>query len=184
MANVSVRIAREYRLTIGEARFSDGGMSSIHDMLKKARSVVRRKGVALDDADDVVQEAFVRLAAYTRAHEVRSQEAFLVNAAVNISRDQARRRKREPFEAAEGDIELIADHAPEPEQVVRAREALRRAAAGLARLDEKTRRMLLAQRLEGLTFPQIAAREGMSVSAVEKQVARAVMYLIKWMDGW
>lgn len=159
-------------------------MSSILEMIKKARSVVRRHGVSLDDAEDVVQEAFVRLAAYTRAHEVRSQEAFLVNAALNISRDQARRRKRAPFEQVEGELELIADHAPEPEQIVRAREGLRRAAAGLARLDPRTRRMLLAQRLEGLTFPQIAAREGLSVSAVEKQVARAVMYLIKWMDGW
>lgn len=158
-------------------------MSSIRDMFRKARAVVRRKGVAIDDADDVVQEAFVRLAAYTRAHEIRSQEAFLVNAAVNISRDQARRRKREPFAPAEGDLELVADHAPEPEQVVRARQGLRLAAAGLARLDPRTRRMLLAQRLEGLTFPQIAAREGMTVSAAEKQVGRAVMFLIKWMDG-
>ena len=43
---------------------------------------------------------------------------------------------------------------------------------------------VLAQRIEGLTFPQLAEREGMSVAAVEKQVARALLFLIKWMDGW
>jgi RNA polymerase sigma factor (sigma-70 family) len=160
------------------------GMSAIAEMLKKARSVVRRRGVARDDADDVVQEAFARLAAYTRAHELRSEEAFLVNAAVNISRDQARRSRKAPFDAAEVDFDLIADSAPQPEEVVRARERLRRAAAGLDRLNPRTRRILLAYRLDGIPLPELARREGLSVAATEKQVARAVMFLIKWMDGW
>jgi RNA polymerase sigma factor (sigma-70 family) len=159
-------------------------MSTVVEMLRKARSVVRRRGVAPQDADDIVQEAFARLAAYTRAHELRSQEAFLVNAAVNLSRDQARRRSVSPFDPTEVDFDLIADAAPQPDEVVRARERLRRAASGLEQLTPLARRILLAQRLEGLTFPQIAERERMSVAAVEKQLARAVMFLIKWMDGW
>ena len=153
-------------------------------MLNKARSVVRRHGVAAADADDIVQEAFARLAAYTRAHELRSQEAFLVNAAVNISRDQARRQRKAPFDPATVDFDLIADPSPQPEETVRAHERLRRASAGLAQLNERTRRILLAQRVDGLTFPQIAAREGMSVAAVEKPGARAVIFLVRWMDGW
>jgi len=159
-------------------------MSTVAEMLKKARLIVRRSGASPDDADDIVQEAFARLAAYTRAHELRSEEAFLVSTAVNLSRDQARRRKRAPFEPAGADLEFIEDSAPQPDQIVRAQERLRRAGAGLERLSPLARRILLSQRLEGLTFPQIAAREGMSVAAVEKQLARAVMFLIKWMDGW
>jgi len=46
------------------------------------------------------------------------------------------------------------------------------------------RRLVLAHRLEGLTYAEIAAREGVPVARVEKQVARAVMFLIKWSDGW
>lgn len=159
-------------------------MSSVAEMLKKARSVVLRRGIAPDDADDIVQEAFARLAAYTRAHELRSQEAFLVSAAVNLSRDQARRQRKAPFEPAGEDFELIADAAPQPDEIVRAHERLRRAGTGLEQLTPLARRILLSQRLEGMTFPQIAARESMSVAAVEKQLARAVMFLIKWMDGW
>jgi RNA polymerase sigma factor (sigma-70 family) len=159
-------------------------MSSIAEMLKKARSVVMRRGIAADDADDIVQEAFARLAAYTRTHELRSQEAFLVSAAVNLSRDQARRYKKAPFEPAGEDFEVIPDAAPQPDEIARAQERLRRAGAGLQQLTPLARRILLSQRLDGMTFPQIAAREGMSVAAVEKQLARAVMFLIKWMDGW
>lgn len=153
-------------------------------MLRKARAVILRRGVAPQDADDILQEAFARLEAYTREHELRSREAFLITTAVNIGRDQARRRRSLPAEADELDLEGIADGAPEPEEQARAQERLRRANAGLARLDSTTRRWLLAQRLEGITFPQIAANEGVSVAAVEKRVARAVMFLTKWMDGW
>jgi RNA polymerase sigma-70 factor (ECF subfamily) len=159
-------------------------MSAIAEMLKKARSVVLRRGIAPEDADDIVQEAFARLAAYTRAHELRSQEAFLVNAAVNISRDQLRRQRKAPFDPAAIDFDLIADSAPRLDEVVRAQERLRRAAVGIEQLNPRARRILLAQRVEGLTFPQIAQREAMSVAAVEKQLARAVIFLIKWMDGW
>ena len=159
-------------------------MTTITRMFDKARMVVLRRGASPDDADDIVQEAFARLEAYTRAHEVRSQEAFLVRAAVNISRDQSRRRRIAPFAAASFDVELVADTAPQPDEVVRAQERMRRARTGLDRLDPRTRRCLLAQRLEGMTYAQIAAREGLSVSAVEKQVARAVIFLVKWMDGW
>jgi RNA polymerase sigma factor (sigma-70 family) len=159
-------------------------MSTIAQMLGKARAVVLRNGVAPQDADDILQEAFARLEAYTRTHELRSQEAFLVTTAVNISRDQARRRKHGVMDSGSPDLEAIADHAPQPEEQARAQERLRRASTGLAQLDPKARRCLLMQRLEGMTFAQIAAREGVSVAAVEKRVARAVMFLTKWMDGW
>ncbi len=159
-------------------------MSAIAQMFKKARSVVLRRGVTPEDADDIVQEAFARLTAYTRAHELRSQEAFLVKAAVNISRDQVRRKRKSPFDPAEVDFDLVADSEPRQDEVVRAQERLRRAAAGMERLSPLALRILMAQRVEGLSFPQIARQEGMSVAAVEKQLARAVMFLTKWMDGW
>ncbi|WP_225562487.1 sigma-70 family RNA polymerase sigma factor [Pseudoxanthomonas sp. PXM04] len=157
-------------------------MGDVIQMWRKVRGVVLRRGVAPQDADDILQEAFARLESYTRMHELRSQEAFLVTAALNISRDQARRRANSPLQAGELDLEAIADSAPQPEEQLRMRERMRRANSGLARLDPLTRRCLLAQRLEGLTFPQVAEREGMSVAAVEKRVARAVMFLTQWMD--
>jgi RNA polymerase sigma-70 factor (ECF subfamily) len=157
-------------------------MGDVLQMLRKVRAVILRHGVAPQDADDIVQEAFARLESYTRRQELRSQEAFLVTTAVNFSRDQARRRARTPAQAGEFDLEAIVDAAPQPEEQLLIEERMRRANTGLARLDPVTRRCLLAQRLDGLTFPKIAERENMSVAAVEKRVARAVMFLTKWMD--
>jgi RNA polymerase sigma-70 factor (ECF subfamily) len=159
-------------------------MDAISRLMKRARAIVVRRGAPLDDADDIVQEAFARLEAYTRTHEIRSQDAFVVHAALNISRDQARRRKTAPFATGVLDLEALADPAPRQDQVLRAQERIRRANAGLEQLDPLARRCLLAKRLEGLTSQQIAAREELSVSAVEKRVARAIVFLTKWMDGW
>jgi RNA polymerase sigma factor (sigma-70 family) len=156
-------------------------MNAVVDMLRKVRAVVLRQGVAPQDADDILQEAFARLESYTRSHELRSHEAFMMTTATNLSRDQARRRVHAPFADGEINLEAIADITPQPEEHLRAQERLRRASTGMAQLDPVTRRCLLGQRLEGLTFLQIATRERMSVAAVEKRVARAVLFLTKWM---
>ncbi|MEP6899178.1 MAG: sigma-70 family RNA polymerase sigma factor [Rhodanobacter sp.] len=150
-------------------------------MLRKVRAVVLRRGVAPQDADDLVQEAFVRLETYTRKHEIRSQEAFLVTTAVNLSRDRARHRARVPVDDEGFDILSLADAAPLPEDLLLSQERLRRAGSGLQRLDPQTRRCLLAKRLDGLTAAQIAERENLSVAAVEKRVARALLFLTQWM---
>lgn len=156
-------------------------MSSLSTMLRKVRAVVLRSGVAAQDADDVVHEAFVRLEAYARKQEVRSQEAFLVTAAVNLGRDQARRRARMPLDDVEFDILSLADAAPLPEEQLLSQERLRRISSGMQRLDPQTRRCLLDKRLDGLTAAQIAERENLSVAAVEKRVARALLFLTQWM---
>ncbi|MGH8145260.1 MAG: RNA polymerase sigma factor [Rhodanobacteraceae bacterium] len=155
-------------------------MADALQVFRKVRAIVRRHGVASQDVDDIVQEAFARLEAYTRKQELRSHEAFLVTTAMNVSRDQARRRDRAPMRAAEFDLETISDAAPQPDEQLVIQERLRRLNSGLARLDPTTRRCLLAQRVDGFTFPQIAARENLSVAAVEKRVARAVMFLTQW----
>jgi len=159
-------------------------MDCISKILRKVRAVVLSRGAPPDDADDIVQEAFARLVSYTRAHEVRSQEAFLVTTAMNIARDQARRSRVSPFQAELLNVDLVADVAPQPDEVLRAQERLRRAGAGLEQLDPRARRILLAQRLEGLSYAEIAARENMTIFSVEKQIARSVLFLVKWMDGW
>lgn len=153
-------------------------------MLEKARRAVLRKGVLSQDADDLVQEAFLRVEAYERKQMIKSHEAMLVTTAVNLSLDKARRRKHSPFVEFSEDMLGTADDAPPPDEVVRSQARLRRASEGLDRLPERTRRILLSRRLDGKSFKDIAAAEGMSVAAVEKQVARATLELTKWMDEW
>jgi RNA polymerase sigma factor (sigma-70 family) len=157
-------------------------MRQLNEMLRHVQAVLRRRGVAEQDAEDLVHEAFLKVERYEQRHAVRSQEALLVKAAVNLSIDEERRERRAPFSA--GNVFSIADAAPDPEQVLQSQARLSHAAAGLARLPERTRRILLRRRLDGANYATIAKEEGMSIPAVEKQVARATLEMMNWMEQW
>ncbi len=59
-------------------------MPSLTEILAKARRAVLRRGVSEEDADELVQEAFLKVEHYERSHVARSREALLVKAAVNL----------------------------------------------------------------------------------------------------
>lgn len=158
-------------------------MPGLADMLAKAKRAVMRRGVAEQDADELVQEAFLKIERYEREGSARSREALLVTTAVNLAIDQRRRSARAPFSEID-DVRDIADATPDPAEVVEQQARLRHAAKGLDQLPERTRRILLKRRLDGSSYAEIARSEGMSVAAVEKQVARATLQLMQWMDGW
>lgn len=158
-------------------------MSNLVQMLAKARHAVMRRGVPVEDADELVHDAFIKVEQYELAHKVQFREALLVRAAVNLSIDRARRNRRAPF-TVQDDVMDIADTMPDPAQIVEERVRLAHAAKGLEQLPERMKRILLLRRLDNLSFAEIARSEGMSVAAVEKQVARATLQLMKWMEQW
>ena len=157
---------------------------TIERIMAKAKRVLLRRGVPADDVDDLVHDAFVRITQYEKGHEVRTPEALFVTAAVNLSIDRQRSNGRSPFSHRAVDLEAIIDTQPTPEDIAAARARLTHLRAGLDRLNEKTRRIVIARRLDGLSVAEIAAREGLSIAAVEKQIARATLKLMHWMDGW
>lgn len=159
-------------------------MTTLSDMLRKARAAVLRRGVPYDEADDLVQEAFLRLEGYERANAVRSREALLVSTAVNLTIDRVRRRERSPFDEVTRDLEAVPAATAGPDEILSARVRLKRLEEGIAQLPERTRRILLSRRIDGTDYRRIAEAENMTVAAVEKQVARATLSLMKWMQEW
>jgi RNA polymerase sigma-70 factor (ECF subfamily) len=159
--------------------------SGVEKVWKKARLAIVRRGVPADDADDHVQEAFLRLERYEREHEVQSREAFVMRAAANLTVDRARRSMASPIGPI-GELDLAEIASPDalPDEQAESRARLAHLEKGLAALPEQVRRILLMRRMDGLSFKEIAVAEGLSVSAVEKKVARATLTLMKWMDGW
>ena len=50
-----------------------------------------------------------------------------------------------------------------------------------ARLAPRTREVILLHRFEGFSHAQVGERLGITVSAVEKHVAKATLFLSDWM---
>ena len=59
---------------------------------------------------------------------------------------------------------------------------MRRLERAIASLRPRTRAVFLAQRIEGLSYREIAERTGLSVKGVEKQMAKAIAKIDRFLD--
>lgn len=134
------------------------------------------------DAEDLLHAAYLRLARYRKRHMVDNVAAFLVQAAVNIGVDNYR---HESFlaDVAPEDV-CVCEDSPLQDEVLAARARLTRVREGLARLSPRTREVFLMHRLENYKYREIAERLGISQSAVEKHIAKAMLFLDEWTEGW
>lgn len=133
------------------------------------------------DLEDMVQEVFMRLIKRGGASSLERENlnAYVFETASSVIKDRLRKRithhadAHEPFDARS---HAGADFSPE--HVLLGRERLARATAVLLELPERTRVIFVLRRLEGMRFNDIAARLGISVSAVEKHMQRAIHHLM------
>lgn len=151
--------------------------------MARVKAALMRRGRSAHDADDLVQEAWVRLACYEREQIVDQPEAFLMRTALNLSIDAHRARVGRGEEIMLEEVVLI-DTAPDADAVLLGRERLARMGVCLGRLTNKTREIFLAHRVEGLSYQEIARRHQLSISTVEKHVAEGTLQVTCWMEGW
>lgn len=147
------------------------------------RSALMRRGRTSHEADDILQEAWIKLVRYQREHPIQQPEALIMRIALNLSVDAHRMSVSHGEEVAVEDVVLI-DLAPSIDDVVLAKERMARFNDGLRRLSPKTRDIFLSYRLEDLTYQEIAVRHGLSISTVEKHISRATVKLTAWMEDW
>lgn len=151
-------------------------------MLIKLRKLLRSRGRSADDADDLIQEAFLRLQLYCRDKPVEQPEAFLVRTALNLSIDGHRRASSRLTIVERVENLPLVDGAPPPDEVLAAQQRLQRVKQALDALNPRAREVFLLHRAEGYSYGQIAERLGISVSTVEKHMAKAALFFDAWLD--
>jgi RNA polymerase sigma-70 factor (ECF subfamily) len=140
------------------------------------------------EAEDLTQEVFFRIVRHSGGDQRGPAEAYIFKVATNLLRDRARRhdshRQDEHLslsstagETPGVERELVDDIGPE--RVFLGREALHDALRALQELGERTRDIFILFRLESMRQQEIAALFGISVSAVEKHVVKALVHLGK-----
>ena len=130
------------------------------------------------EAEDLLHSAYVRLQEYSSRHVVENPSAFLVRTAANLAIDGARQTiSRRETALSPADFVEIADDRPLQDEVLAARNRLEKVRLSLTELTPRTRTIFLMHRVEGLKYREIAARLDITVSAVEKHVAKAVVHL-------
>ncbi|MFC4310895.1 RNA polymerase sigma factor [Steroidobacter flavus] len=141
------------------------------------RFLARRLG-SLAQAEDLLQDLWLKLASYRPGDKPRDARAFLFHAAANLALNhRVQDRRRAELRAQSVDILWAATEEATPERNVLAAESLDRVARAMDNLPERTRQILIWHRFEGLQQTEIAQRMGISVTAVEKHVRNAIAHL-------
>lgn len=133
------------------------------------------------EAEDLAHDVFLRLVDIP-LEQLQSADAYVFQVAANLLRDRARRRKvRNDYAAAQiaaAEAEELEPRAFDPERIEAARRSLAALVARLRELPERTREIFILYRIENVARRTIAQAYGLSISTVEKEVARATAYLM------
>jgi RNA polymerase sigma factor (sigma-70 family) len=143
---------------------------------------LRRKGRSREDAEDLIQEAMLRLHVYGRDTPVVNEEAFLRHAAYNLSIDEHRHnrpdlRKEVPIEHIEEQHPLVAQEAS-PEDTIEAQQRLNRIKVVLDAVSPRTREIYFAHRA-GYSYAEIAAHMDISNITISRHIARALLAIVE-----
>jgi RNA polymerase sigma factor (sigma-70 family) len=131
-----------------------------------------------EEVHDLVQEAFVCLAAARPQILLERPEAYLQRIARNLVFDRYRRTDplRRPTHVAIDEAVSVAIP-PEQEWAIEADDARSRYIAVLDTLAPRTREIFLLNRVDGVSYGDIAQRLGLTSKAIEYHMSRALAQL-------
>ncbi|WP_027350054.1 RNA polymerase sigma factor [Halotalea alkalilenta] len=152
---------------------------------KRLLGVLRRIVGSTATAEEVAHDAFLRLWERQRQGSVPEGDCtgLLYRTARNLALDRLRGlRVRERY------VQVLAseedeEESPSSERLVAAREQLESLMSVLGREPARTRQIFLLNRVDQLSYAQIAERLGLSVSLVEKEMMRALKVCRRWRES-
>lgn len=145
---------------------------------------IRRNWRTPSEYADLRQEIYVRVFEAAQAKLPLNPKNYVFAVARNHLIDRARRARIVQFEVI-ADLESVAipEEARTPEQMLSAREELKRVQEGLDRLPRRCREVMVLRRVEGLSQKETAARLGISAKAVEQQTTKGMRALVDFVFG-
>lgn len=139
-----------------------------------------QRTVSESEAEDLLQELYVRLIRQVDRAPPTNCKGFLFSAAANLLRDRWRRRAARRLDRTDsldgfGDLKDVEEHDPSlwTEQI----EQLEQLDRALTQVSDKAASAFLCHRVEGCSYADIAVRMGVSVSMVEKYISSVLAEL-------
>lgn len=142
---------------------------------------LRRRLGDVHHAADLAHDTYLRVIVSGRTPSEEEARPHLLQIAKGLVIDRHRRRviERAYMEALAQQPEALA---PSPEQQALALEALMRIDGMLNGLPGRVRQTFLLSQFDGLTYSQIALRQGISVAAVRKYMLKAMEACLEALD--
>jgi RNA polymerase sigma-70 factor (ECF subfamily) len=131
------------------------------------------------DAEDIVQESFLK--AFLGAGEFRGRDprAWLLAIVRNTAMNLLRRRRSDPAHSWRDEIPDPADHAADPEAALISESRRAQIHAAIGQLPDEFRETLVLRELEGLAYKEIASIVNVPVGTVMSRLSRARALLVE-----
>lgn len=143
----------------------------------------RRRAGAGEEADDLVQDVFSRLAAQD-LKAIANVDGYIFQIAANVLRDRGRRAEvRSIVTAAPEGFDVEDEAGFSPERILQSKEALRVMIAALYELPPAVRMVFSQYHFDEVAQVDIARLMGISLSTVEKNMAKANRHLLRRLRG-
>ena len=132
------------------------------------------------DIDDLVQEAYAKLAALTAVDQIAKPRSYFFQTVQNLLTDHIRRERIVQIEAVVDFDSLISEFdEPSPERIVGARREFDRVAALIDDLPDRCRQIFRMRKIDGLSQREIALRLEVSESIVENDGAKGLRLIME-----
>ncbi len=126
-----------------------------------------------DEAEDLVQEALMRVERGLGSYEPRNLRGWLSRITTNVFLDEARRRKRRPVQALPADPERVLQGAPGADEALAAAALPAYIQTAIGRLAPDYRAALVLCDVVGMSYPEIAESLSIPVGTVRSRIHRA-----------
>ncbi|HWT24227.1 MAG TPA: sigma-70 family RNA polymerase sigma factor, partial [Solirubrobacteraceae bacterium] len=179
VATPLLRLRSDEQLVAAFRAGGDEAFRVLHDRYRqKLFAYVRQMlgGASRQDAEDVLQDVFVRAYGALRADDRPiTVRAWLYRVAHNRCMDHLRRPAPAPADVFQVSCKPLHD----PIEEAQRREDLRRLVADVGRLPEQQRSALLMREIDGLSYQDLAAALDVTVPAVKSLLVRARVGLVE-----
>lgn len=143
----------------------------------------QRRVESVEDAEDLVQEVLSRLARQDLAL-IENAQGYIFQMAANVLRDRARRASvRTIIIQSPENFDIVDEGSFTPERILQGQEALQIMISALYELPEPVRMVFSLYHFDGVTQVNISRKLGLSLSTVEKYMAKANRHLMRSLRG-
>lgn len=146
------------------------------------RSRLKRRFGSEEMADDVLHETWLRVDRMSDPGPVQSPLAYLLRIASNVAEDRRRSHTRLLDFVEVEELLHFSDDTYDPARITEARGEISAVERALAELPARRREIFLASRVDEIPHQEIAARYGVSVRIVEREVKATLVHCAERLD--
>ncbi len=157
----------------------DGFDDFVRESREPLIGFLRKSLPSYEDAQDLAQETLMRVMRY-RGQPPDALRILMYRIAINALSDRSRRhrlRRESEYISLDQNYHAIPSPDPSLDHRLATEQELAAARAAILQLPKRSREVYLLNRINGMSYAQIAVHCGISVKAVERNIGRALSIL-------